>query len=279
MCTLARDNTWPEIRWRQALYVWLEEKQIKRSWRYMAPVLAKAPGHELKPLAHEIGRWLARIAKDLDRDEVLFFHLCQAVLNLDYSDDAVEENDDSVTQAINHPVGHVTEALLNWWMRSPLKDSQGLPEALKPIFIKLCDVGVDHLRHGRVLLASRAVTLFRVDSGWTILHLLPLFDWSRSMTEACASWSGFLWSPRLHRPLMESIKTSFLETASHYDTLDRYGTQYATLLTSAGLEGGDTFTKPELRAATEALPEGGLRDCAEALVDVLEPAGRRRIEY
>ena len=78
---------------------------------------------------------------------------------------------------------------------------------------------------------------------------------------------------------MESIKTSFLETASHYDTLDRYGTQYATLLTSAGLEGGDTFTKPELRAATEALPEGGLRDCTEALVDALEAAGRRRIEY
>ena len=197
LCTLARDNTWPEIRWRQALYVWLEEKQIKRSWRYMAPVLAKAPGHELKPLAHEIGRWLAKIAKALDRDEALFFRLCQAMLNLDYPDDAIEEDDDPVTQAINHPVGHVTEALLNWWTRNPLKDSQGLPDALKPIFTELCDVHLDHLRYGRVLLASRAVTLFRVDSEWTILHLLPLFDWSRPMTEACAGWSGF---PRVSSP-------------------------------------------------------------------------------
>ena len=51
------------------------------------------------------------------------------------------------------------------------------------------------------------------------------------------------------------------------------------MLTSAGLDGGDTFTKPELRAATEALPEGGLRDSAEVLVDALEAAGGRRAEF
>ena len=279
LCTLAEGNTWPTIRWRQALYVWSEEDQIKRSWRYMAPVLAKAPGHELKPLLYEVGRWLAGIAKTLDRNEALFFRLSQAALELDSSDGAVEEDDDPVTQAINHPVGQVTKALLNWWTRSPLKDGQGLPEVLKPILVGLCDVHVDHLRHGRVLLASRAVTLFRVDSEWTTSHLLPLFDWSRSITEACSTWSGFLWSPRLYRPLMESIKNSLLMTARHYDTLNRYGTQYAALLTSAGLEGGNVFTRSELRAATQALPEGGLRNCAEVMVDALEAAGSRRIEY
>ena len=276
--TLARDNKWPTIRWRQALYVWSENNQIKRSWRYMAPVLAKAPGHELKPLVYEIGRWLVGIAKTLDRNEALFFRLCQAALRLDYSDDAVEEDDDMVTQAINHPVGQVTKALLNWWMRSPLKDGQGLPDALKPILIGLCNEHIEHLRHGRVLLASRAVTLFRVDSEWTISYLLPLFDWRRPKTEARSIWSGFLWSARPHRPLMESIKTPLLMSACHYDALNRYGRQYAILLTSAGLECGNVFTKEELRVATQALPEAGLRQCAEVMVDTLEAAGRRHIE-
>ena len=279
LCTLARDNTWPAIRWRQALYVWSEENLIKRSWRYMAPVLAKASGEQLLPLAHEIGQWLKKVTKVFDPDDALFLRFCQAMLKLDYQDDSAEDADAPVTQAINHPVGHVTEALLNWWTRSSLKDGKGLPNTLRPIFTELCDVRIDSFRHGRVLLASRAVTLFRVDGEWTARRLLPLFDWSSSKTEARAAWSGFLWSPRLHRPLMESIKTSFLETASHYDTLDRYDTQYVTLLTSAGLEGGDTFTKPDLRAATEVLPEGGLLDSAEVLVDALEAADERRGEY
>ncbi len=276
LCALASDNTWPAVRWRQALHVWSEEDLIKRSWRYMAPVLARIPGEQLLPLAHELGWWLKKVAKTLDPDEALFLRLCEAILNLDYEDDA-DDYDDPVMQAINHPVGHVTEALLNGWTRSSLKDGQGLPDTLRSVFTELCDVQVSSFRHGRVLLASRVITLFRVDGDWATKHLLPLFDWSSS--EARAAWSGFFWSPRLYRLLMESIKGPFLDTASHYDTLDPYGTQYAALLTSAALDRGDTFTKRELAEATKALPEGGLLHAAEVVIDALEAAGERRTEF
>ena len=62
---------------------------------------------------------------------------------------------------------------------------------------------------------------------------------------------------------MELIKGPFLDTASHYDTFDQYGAQYASLLTSAALDRGDVFTETELAAATEALPEDGLCQAAE----------------
>ena len=280
LCTLARVNTWPAIRWRQALHVWLDDSLIKRSWRYIAPVLAEASGEQLLPLAHEIGQWLKKVAKVFDPDDALFLRFCQEMLKLDYRDDSAEDADDPVTQAINHPVGHVTEALMNWWTRRSLKDGKGLPNTLRPIFTELCDVRLDHLRHGRVLLVSRAVTLFRVDGEWTARCLLPLFDWNSSKTEARAAWGGFLWSPRLHRPLIESIKDLFLDTASHCGELhDAYGAPYAALLTSAALDRGDTFTTQELAAATDALPEGGLLYSAEVLVDALEAAGERRVEY
>ena len=246
----------------------------------MAPVLAEAPDDQLQSLTHALGWWLKQIATTLDPDDALFPRLCQAVLALDYHDDADEDADDLTMRAINHPVGRVTEGLLSWWTCRSLQDGQGLPDTLRRVFTMLCDVQVGTFRYGRALLASRVVTLFRVDDQWTTQHLLPLFDWHSSQIEARAAWSGFLWSPRLHRPLMESIKDPFLDTANHYRKLgDEEGAQYVALLTSAALDRVDTFTQHELATATEALPENGLRDAAEVLVDRLEAAGEQREEY
>ena len=234
----------------------------------------------MQPLAHQLGAWVEKAPKIFAPDEELFIRVCRAILKLDYSDDANENDDHPVTRAINHPVGQVTDALLNWWNCRPVKDGQGLPDTLRQIFTVLCDVRLDHAHHGRVLLVTHAVTLFRVDEEWTTRCLLPLFDWSRSTTEARAAWGAFLWSPRLHRPLLESIKEPFLDTASHCGELhNEYGLPYAAVLTAAVLDHGATFTIPEVAAATAAMPEGSLLDSAEVLVDVLEAVDERRAEF
>ena len=280
LCALARDGDWrPVDRWREALWAWSEEKHLKRSWRYMAPVLASAPDDVLQSLSHGVSGWLMDIARSFDHHEALFFDLCGRVLAIDDGDDANGDENDFTDRAIYHPVGQVTEALLNWWRRSRLEDGQGLPDRLKPIFTELCDARTDKFRHGRVLLAPHVVTLFRVDREWAERHMLPLFDWRRCETEARAAWEGFLWSPRLYRPLMESIKEPFLDTARHYEALDRHGREYVALLTLAALDLGDTFTVRELAAATEALPEEGLRRAADTLARALVGSGDRRAEY
>lgn len=110
-------------------------------------------------------------------------------------------------------------------------------------------------------------------------HLLPLFDWHRSEPEARAAWEGFLWSPRLYRPFMEVLKPAFLDTAHHYAALGKHDGQYASLLTFAALDMGDTFSTVELAAATRALPPDGLHDAAQALVRALEGAGDQRADY
>jgi len=88
-----------------------------------------------------------------------------------------------------------------------------------------------------------------------------------------------LYSPRLYRPLMEVLKTSFLDTARHYALLGKLHGQYAALLTFAALDPGDTFTISELAAATCLLPLDGLHDSAQALVRALEGAGEQRADY
>lgn len=277
LCALARDNVWPTDRWREALQAWSEEKLLKRSWRYMTPLLTLAPNMVLQPLAHGISWWLQAIAKTFEGHEAQFFTLARRILALDHQDDV--NTDEPVFRAINHPVGHVTEALLRWWYRRSLEDGQGLPEELKPTFTELCDTRIDKFRHGRVLLAAHVIALFRVDRDWAMQNLLPLFDWQRSEAEARSAWEGFLWSPRLYRPLMEVLKPAFLETARHYEALGKHDGQYASLLTFAALDPGDTFTIAELAGATRALPPDGLHDAAQALVRSLEGAGDQRTDF
>lgn len=277
LCKLARQNSWPTERWRDALQAWGEEKLRDRSWRFMVSVVAAAPDDLVQALSHGISWWLQSVAKTIEGHEDYFLTLAQRILQLDFEDDG--DADDPVFRAINHPVGHVTQALLDWWYRQKPDDGQGLPEAIKPIFTELCDTQIAKFRHGRVLLAAHALSLFRVDKAWSEQHLLPLLDWNRSEVEAQAAWEGFLWSPRLYRPLMEAIKPVFLDTVNHYTQLGKHHEQFAAFLTFAALDPGDTFTVAQLATAVRALPADGLRESAQALVLALEGAGDQREDY
>lgn len=124
-----------------------------------------------------------------------------------------------------------------------------------------------------------SIAIFRVDEVWARRFLLPLFDWHRSEEEARSAWEGFLWSPRLYRPLFDAIKVSFLDTARHYSALGKHDEQYASLLTFAALDPGETFSRSELAIATRALPIDGLRYAAQALVHALEGASEQRDAY
>ena len=228
-------------------------------------------------MEHAISWWLREIARTFEGHERTFLSLCERVLRLEHEPE--EETDDVVGRAINHGVGHVTDALIRWWYRRKLEDEQGLPDELSVIFTELCDVRVDAYRHARVLLAARVVTLFRVDREWATQHLLPLFEWKGSGLEARAAWEGFLGSPQLYAPLMEALKTTFLETAEHYGALGRHGRQYASVLVFASLDPRDMFKKEELAMATRALPPDGLEQAAAALARAIEGAGDQRAGY
>jgi hypothetical protein len=278
LLALAQRGEWFQDRWREALQAWADEKLAGRSWRYMGRVLALAPTDLIKDVAHSLSWWLQAIAKIFRSNEADFFTLIRRILVI-YAAERVETGVDPVHTAINHPIGHVTEAALRWWYRQSLEDNQGLQNVIKELFTELCKVDIASFRHGRLLLATHVITLFRVDQEWTTRYLLPLFDWERSREEARGAWSGFLWSPRLYRPLMEVIKSQFLVTAKHYSDLGAFGEQYAAILTLAALQEGDTFSKTELAVATALLPEEGLHRAAEALVRSLDSAGEQSDEY
>jgi hypothetical protein len=284
LCDLAQEEIWPTERWRDALQAWSDQPLVVRSWRCAAPLVRNMPGAAMRANAHSLTWWMEAASKVIDRHEAILLDLCGQVLALPLdSSTGIHENGepikDAVGEAINHPIGHVAQALLNLWLKRTPNDNDLLPKDIEPFFTKISDVGIGRFRHGRVLLASRLIALFRVDRPWTEKHLLPLFNWEVSSNEAKAVWQGFLWSPRLYRPLLIAFKSQFLSTAAHYDQLGEHGRQFAAFLTYAALDPVEAYTPADFRTAIGALPQNGLHEVARALSQALEGAGEQREDY
>lgn len=282
---LARDGVWPAGRWREALQAWAEAGMVLRSWRYAAPLVQTMPDAVLLEIDHAVTWWMEAASKAISRHEDILLNLCRRVLALPLEAGSGSriirngvETYDPVGSAINHPIGHATQALINLWFKRNPNDNDLLPAELKPIFTTLCDVQVDRFRHGRVLMGSRLIAFFRVDRPWTEQHLLPLFGWSNPV-EAKAVWEGFLWSPRLYQPLLTAFKSQFLDSANHYADLGEHRQQFATFLTYAALGPTEGYTIDEFRAAIGALPQEGLEESSQALSQALEGAADQREDY
>jgi hypothetical protein len=252
-------------------------------WCYAAPLLQNMPDDVVQEIAHAVTWWIETVSKSIKQHEKILLNLCRRVLVLPLEAGTGmtrhgQPMNDPVAEAINHPVGHVTQALLNLWFKRNPNDNDGLPPEIEPFFTELCDVQADRFRHGRVLLGSRLIAIFRVDRPWTKQYLLPLFSWDNP-DEAKAVWEGFLWSPRLYQPLLIAFKTQLLETANNYGKLGEHQQQFASFLTYAALGPTEGYTVDEFRSAIGALPHAGLEKSAQALYQALEGAADQREDY
>jgi hypothetical protein len=282
---LALNDVWPVARWRQALQAWAEEGMVLRSWTYAAPLVQTMPDSVLQEIDHAVTWWVEAVSKSINCHEDILINLCNRVLALPLEAGSGShiirngvETYDPVGSAINHPVGHITQALINLWFKQSPNDNDLLPSALKSIFTTLCDAQKDQFRHGRVLMGSRLIAFFRVDRPWTEQYLLPLFSWVNPV-EAKAVWEGFLWSPRLYQPLLIAFKSQFLNSANHYADLGEHRQQFAMFLTYAALGPIEGYTVEEFRSAIGSLPQEGLEESAQALFQAVEGAADQREGY
>ncbi|MEP1445863.1 MAG: anti-phage defense-associated sirtuin Dsr1 [Paraglaciecola sp.] len=280
---LAQRGEWPTKRWREALQVWAEDDMISEAWRNAAPLIQTMPNAVMLKITQSVSWWLEKASKGIDQHEDILLNLCSHVLALDINTGTEikhngQQSEQPVMEAINHSVGHVTQALINMWFKKKPNDNDLLPTEIKSIFTSLCNVRIGRFRHGRVILGSRLIALFRADRNWTEQYLLPLFSWD-NLTEAKAVWEGFLWSPRLYQPLLTAMKRQLLDSVNHYADLQEYRQQLATFLTYVALGPTEGYTVDEFRTAISSLPPEGLEKCAQALSQALEGAGEQREDY
>jgi len=285
LCDLSKENNWPIEQWREALQTWGEEKVILRSWCYAAPLVAQMPEPVFKELSRSVSWWLKAASKHSDKHEKIMLDLCHRIINLPLEKGKGIQRtrngvkiDDPLGSALNHPIGVITQILIDIWLKEHPNDNTSLPSELRSIFTLLCDIKVDRFVCGRLILCAHLITFYRVDRAWTDTNLLPLLDW-KNLVEARSAWIGFLWSPRLYSPLLKAVKPQFLACAKHYDELGELRQQFAAFLTYAALGAIEGYTKDDFRQAVSDLPAEALEDSAQALVQALEGAAEQREEY
>ena len=283
---LTRNDIWLAERWSSALGNWTyNNKRKKITWKYISPILIKADGEFLRKIADALSNWLEIIASDVpDSDEAIFLTLCKKIIDMDIQEKQRIASDYGtmgwVADSINHPIGNVTRAMLNYWLKVPRKTDEKLPEAIAVIFSKLCNTKQKHYIYARVILARSAIPLFQIDKEWTKKHLLPLFDWKHHSQEAMPIWQGFLYAPSLHFTFLETIKEPLLETATKIAEIQKEDSlqsveQYIRLLTYFSCHllsqnfNNSSYKKQDFQKAFNALSSDSLKYAIFALRDDL----------
>ena len=278
---LSEENIWPVDRWQTAIQTWSNKMvnnannkcNIKLIWKYTAELFLKIPYSIFGQLVSSISFWLEKTSLIDIIEAELFFEVFNRILTIEHESN--EEITDYVYYSMNHPVGHATQALLNILFASEGKFN--LP--FKQMFSNLGNPEIDKFKSGRVMLASYIISLFFWDEEWVIKTLVPLFNWDRSERIALQVWQGFLWRSRFHIPFIVHIKNDFLRAVEFYNGLSSYSNVYAWFLTLAALDTSGQFSKKELALATRALPQKGLEEALNILINNLQSSGKQKMIY
>ncbi|EOV0394930.1 anti-phage defense-associated sirtuin Dsr1 [Vibrio fluvialis] len=278
LLALEKDNIWIPERWREALNVWTDSKRLSiKAWRSLSNVFLKMDGHKLKDIAWHLSRWLKNNTNCRTLTDEQYFSFVDKLLTAPYDFDYNEVND-VITAAINHPIGITAESLFIRWYEEKPNDNDGLEDKYRERFEMLVANESDVYNLARVIVITNALSLYRVSPEWSKQHILPLFNWG-SRDVASLAWRSYLWSPRLHKPFLVTIKSALLETANFYEDLGETKEQYARFLTYIALQKYEEFKTKELASAFSSLPENALYEVVSSLSDALSNSGDKYKEY
>ena len=254
---LSRENIFPREFWWDAVQIWTEAISETTFHQKLLDWLLHLPDNTLLQMAESCSWWLARCAEgNLFANLASFIKLCRKFLFLSDSENSICHSDtgDIVNQALNSPQGNAAHALLYTWSNSGLRDNAGLVDPYQTLFTELCDRREPLPTHAHIFLGRYAITLYRVDRGWTEEHLLPLFDWQQNRRDAAALWSGFLWTARFYPDLFSQLNSSFVACSEHYAELGTLGRQYVQLATLIAIKRVDDFPSDDFATIFSTVP-------------------------
>jgi len=271
---LFNEKKFPEHRWNVAFSAWCSDKTIADSWILAAPIIVTFSDDQFVTCIHGIGRWLQAVSKNVTLHAEKFFLLVERVLTL-YPESENTGNVATVSSAINHPVGISTEALFNYWFTTGLQDNTKIDGNFSQIFHLICIDKSNAFDQGKVIVASRAMALYRVDPTWTKNNLVPLFDWDKNERVASIVWNGFLWGARIYLPLMEELKDSFIDTAMKLPFLEGGERRYIEFLIHISLEKNAILNDKEVHLVFNKLSLKSLENAANILNQILSASERK----
>ena len=196
-----------EVEYRKVLR-WLSRSDLYRKHaRSIADVLHGLVKNDGKPNAIDLLPEANKIAMSL------WDHIEQT--------ESLDESDDWLTEAINHPAGILTE----YWIESLSlwrKQQEPTTKALNDEYRRaLTTIVKDHTirgRLGRSVLASQFNFFLNVDEEWTRENLLSLFDVDNGVEDFQAAWDGFLIWSHLNPAVAELLEEAFLKAIQRIES-------------------------------------------------------------
>jgi hypothetical protein len=111
-----------------------------------------------------------------------------------------------VEEAINAPMGDLSSALLARLFKHDHKADSGLPLNFAKRLSLIWGGMEPASRHARVIIASRLLWLYRIDSAWVVEHIVPALE--RADDQAYEIWSGILWQAHWDIELVSALQNS-----------------------------------------------------------------------
>jgi hypothetical protein len=264
--------------WREAIYVWSEDTNLNDSaWTKVCSMLLDARADLLEVTSWGLSRWIGKRLGDGSLDESEFMQFFDLLVNIPHEVD-IEQYQDPLNAAINHPIGIMTENLFKWWYSTKPQLDSGINSTFKSKIQILLNTPGQNNYFAKAIIANNLLQLYRTDAAWTKSTIIIWFDWGNNEL-ANLAWRSFLWSAQLHRGLLSALKPHFLATASHFSELDSQSDRYAQLLTYTALQQFPEYKLIEFTGPLKLLPEEGLQQVASSLEDGLSNSGEKRSEY
>jgi hypothetical protein len=205
---------WSSSAWGPLCYEITKSADKQHEWTTFFHLLARIPEGYLENFLYEATwalRYFGESSKGRDGfDREDFLRAWEHVLPVAkrYHKSEVKA---SIGAAINHPLGHLSEALLGF-MRYQANGKRGdVSRSFSPEFDTLLEGDFETLAYPKVLFCRSLFAMYVLLPEWTEVNIIPLLDWEAKDSEAEPYWSAFLSNARLSEALISCIKGYMLD--------------------------------------------------------------------
>lgn len=246
---LAEQSNWKPAIWHKAL-LGLSNTD-KPLWTEIAALLIQAPPSFFEQEAWIISLWIDKSIKTVlaDSDDEEYFWLLFDSLIKQAKLPEAEDYSFIMNNAINHPMGIITEALISRFSARDIKVGETIInfKLLSRINMLLATDKQDTFLFAQIILISRLYYFYIIDPEWAKINLIPLLDW-KSSDKANYFWQAFLGNAKISIDLASELKQYLLATLlEHNRELGELSEQLFQLFSVICFEYKDFYSVEEKR--------------------------------
>jgi len=247
----AKRDEYPEWAWRTFLNSEARKNDKPRFSALIAERISRYPDRAVAGFVLPASDWILNVSQNLASsfpqtfDRIMSKLINVLSLQLPGSETSIvrgHKEPDWTTEAINSPVGKISEALFNDPRTKGLVVGGGLPADWLVFVNKLLSLNGDLRRFALVIFGHNMNWFYTIDSIWTRAHILSVLD-EGDWHDQLAVWSGFFWSATVpNQKLYVQLKPHLLKLAKQRTAPRGYGEALAGIVL-AGWVSTDEKTK------------------------------------